>query len=166
MTNLTADGSDLATILAPMHITVAIGGNAVTVPHRSVVPSAPVVAGDPAPAERAAASVTKEQAENFPVALRVLPRRVRADLRAVYDVVRLIDDTGDEARGDRSALLTALSAELAGLWQGRPAATPELARLAPAVDRLPEEPFQLLIEANLQDQRVTRYADRDELLGY
>jgi squalene synthase HpnC len=112
--------------------------------------------------------VAKEQAENFPVALRVLPRRVRADLRAVYDVVRLIDDVGDEAEGDRTAALTALAAELAGLWQGRPATTPALARLAPAVaaGRLPEDPFQRLVRANLQDQRVSRYADREELLGY
>src|SRR5689334_13045787 len=36
----------------------------------------------------------KERAENFPVALRLLPRAVRADLRAVYDVVRTIDDLG------------------------------------------------------------------------
>jgi squalene synthase HpnC len=112
--------------------------------------------------------VAKERAENFPVALRVLPRAVRADLRAVYDVVRLVDDTGDEAAGDRTARLRALSAELADLWAGREVGTPELVRLAPAVRarELPEEPFQRLVAANLQDQRVTRYADHDELLAY
>jgi squalene synthase HpnC len=109
-----------------------------------------------------------ERSENFPVALRVLPRVVRVDLRAVYDVVRLIDDVGDEAGGDRTAQLEALSAELSDLWRDRPVSTPALVRLRPTVRarRLPEEPFQHLIAANLQDQRVVRYADRDALLGY
>src|SRR4051812_15841774 len=120
------------------------------------------------PAARDPRSVAKERAENFPVALRVLPRAVRHDLRAVYDVVRLADDTGDEGAGDRTGRLEALSAELADLWAGRPVRTPELVRLAPAVRsrRLPEEPFQRLVAANLQDQRVHRYADFDQLLAY
>src|SRR3954453_6207636 len=136
------------------------------VPPPARATAAPAAAAGPA--ARDPRSVAKERAENFPVALRVLPRAVRRDLRAVYDVVRLVDDTGDEAAGDRTARLEALSAELADLWAGRPARTPELARLAPAVRsrRLPEEPFQRLVAANLQDQRVTRYADRAELLDY
>src|SRR5947209_18810901 len=72
---------------------------------------------------REARPVAKERAENFPVALRLLPRGVRMDLRAVYDVVRLIDDLGDEAEGDRTAQLQALSAELADLWACRPVHT-------------------------------------------
>jgi squalene synthase HpnC len=130
-------------------------------------PTAPPAAAAGA-AARDPRSVAGERAENFPVALRVLPRRVRHDLRAVYDVVRLVDDTGDEAAGDRTARLEALSAELTGLWAGRGVRTPELVRLAPVARsrRLPQEPFQRLVAANLQDQRVTRYADHDELLAY
>lgn len=127
----------------------------------------------PAPAEgvaggRADRAVEMERAENFPVALRLLPRTLRADLRAVYDVVRLIDDLGDEATGDRSERLRALSDELSALWRGEPVSSPALARLAPTVRAraLPEEPFQRLVAANLQDQRVTRYADRSALLDY
>ena len=139
--------------------------------HRSPIPTEeatadPEEAAVPVPRERRA--VEMEQAENFPVALRVLPRVIRVDLRAVYDVVRLIDDTGDEGGGDRTAQLEALSAELADLWQDRPVRTPALVRLRPTVRarRLPEEPFQQLVAANLQDQRVVRYADRGELLRY
>src|SRR5215203_6043758 len=117
---------------------------------------------------RDAGAVASEQAENFPVALRLLPRPLRVDLRAVYDAVRLIDDVGDEAEGDRTARLESLTAELADLWQDRPVTTPQLVRLRPTVRarRLPEEPFQRLVAANLQDQRVTRYADRAQLLDY
>jgi squalene synthase HpnC len=120
------------------------------------------------PGRRTAHAVAQEQAENFPVALRVLPARLRADLQAVYDVLRLVDDLGDEAPGDRTAQLRACSAELADLWRGAPVHTPALVRLAPTVrDRgLSEEPFQRLVQANLQDQVVTRYADLDALLGY
>ena len=43
--------------------------------------------------------------ENFPVASRLLPKRQRADLLAVYGVARLVDDIGDESTGDRLAEL-------------------------------------------------------------
>jgi phytoene/squalene synthetase len=45
--------------------------------------------------------------ENFPVALRLLPRAVRDHLLAVYGFARLADDIGDEAEGDRLELLQA-----------------------------------------------------------
>jgi squalene synthase HpnC len=145
------------------------------VPARPAAP-APATAASPTvtPAVRAAAlppASAAERAENFPVALRLLPRAVRADLRAVYDVVRLVDDTGDDPGAtpeERTARLEALAAELADLWAGRPVATPALARLAPTVAArgLPRQPFDDLVAANLQDQRVTRYPDRAALLGY
>src|SRR3954465_1341654 len=111
---------------------------------------------------------TAQAAENFPVAMRVLPRSLRRDLSAVYDVLRFIDDLGDEADGDRVAQLDAFSADLATVWTtGQPAA-PVLRRLVPTVlaRRLPQEPFQQLIEANLQDQRVREYPSFAELLDY
>src|SRR3954453_22557097 len=100
------------------------------VPPPARATAAPAAAAGPA--ARDPRSVAKERAENFPVALRVLPRAVRHDLRAVYDVARLADDTGDEGAGDRTGRLEALSAELADLWAGRPVRTPELVRLVPA----------------------------------
>jgi squalene synthase HpnC len=139
--------------------------------HRSPTPTEEPTAdpGEAAvPGSREPRAVEMERAENFPVALRVLPRVIRVDLRAVYDVVRFIDDVGDEAGGDRTAQLEALSAELSDLWRDRPVSTPALLRLRPTLRarRLPEEPFQRLVAANLQDQRVVRYADHEQLLAY
>src|SRR4051794_2341769 len=60
----------------------------------------------------------RESAENFPVALRVLPAGLRRHLRAVYDVTRVIDDLGDRASGDRVAQLIAFSGQLDAVWAG------------------------------------------------
>ncbi len=72
-----------------------------------------------------------ERTENFPVALRVLPKRHRENLKAVYDVARVIDDLGDEAPADRTALLTAFRADLGTIWRGGFPEAPVLRRLAP-----------------------------------
>src|SRR5215470_17670204 len=110
----------------------------------------------------------RERAENFPVALRVLPRRLRVDLAAVYDVARVVDDLGDDAPGDRVAQLEAFAADLATIWEGGTPRAAVLRQLAGTVrDRdLPREPFDRLIQANIMDQRVSRYATLDDLVGY
>ncbi|TSE00326.1 squalene synthase HpnC [Skermania sp. ID1734] len=114
----------------------------------------------------------RESGENFPVALRMLPSARRRDLQAVYAVARLIDETGDTALGgltptQRSDSLIALREDLARVWTGSPT-HPVLAALVPTVrDRgLQPEPFEQLIEANLRDQRITRYQTFPELLDY
>ncbi len=113
-----------------------------------------------------------EQAENFPVALRILPATVRQHLKTVYDVARVIDDTGDEAAeqepGDRQRALLALREHLHRAWSQPPPATGLLGRLAVTVRacELEREPFDRLVEANLQDQTVGRYAGFPELLAY
>jgi squalene synthase HpnC len=115
---------------------------------------------------------TAERAENFPVALRMLPPRFRGRLLAVYAVVRTIDDLGDEGSSRpaaRVAALEAFRADLASVWD--PAREPRsevLRRLQPVAREinLPREPFEHLIQANLADQRVTRYADRAALMDY
>jgi squalene synthase HpnC len=115
-------------------------------------------------ASREAALQAKERAENFPVALRLLPQVPRRHLQAVYDVVRTIDDLGDEAAGDRVAQLDAFRDDLTQVWGGRPE-HPVLRRLQPAAAVVSEEPFADLVAANLQDQRVSSYATRTDLLG-
>lgn len=110
----------------------------------------------------------QQRAENFPVALRLLPRRLRTDLVAVYDVARTIDELGDAAAGDRTAQLTEFGRDLAAVWDGARPQHPVLRRLVPTVHRhgLDREPFQRLVQANLVDQRVHRYASYSDLRGY
>ncbi len=111
--------------------------------------------------------------ENFPVALRLLPGRYRRHLTAVYGFARSADDMGDEAPpAERMALLDELEADLGRLYQpGRGGEGPRLEvirALAPAVTQcaIPAQPFLDLIQANRQDQVVTRYQTFEELLGY
>lgn len=106
--------------------------------------------------------------ENFPVASRFLPRRQRRQLLAIYGVARLIDDVGDEAPGDRGALLDWLDAELDRAFTGQEPEHPAMRELAAASgDRpLPASAFHALVQANRQDQAVTRYRTFEDLLGY
>jgi squalene synthase HpnC len=105
--------------------------------------------------------------ENFPVASRVLPRREREHLLAVYGFARLVDELGDSAPGDRLVALDWLQAELDRAFEGR-AEHPLMRRLGDTVlaCRLPREPFDRLIEANRVDQRVARYQTWEQLRGY
>jgi squalene synthase HpnC len=132
------------------------------------------IAGVSATAERiaelpqAAAVLDRVPGENFPVASRLLPRRERGHLLALYGYARLVDDAGDEAPGDRMALLDAIEAELDRIYAGvapRHALTRRLAATVESCD-LPRAPLQALIAANRQDQVVRRYATFDELLAY
>src|SRR6266516_2156751 len=64
--------------------------------------------------------MARREGENFPVASRLLPRRTRGHLLALYGFARLVDDIGDEAEGDRQALLDFLDAELDRTYDGEP----------------------------------------------
>jgi squalene synthase HpnC len=113
------------------------------------------------------ALLAKAARENFPVAPRWLPRALREDLVAIYGFARLADDAGDEAAGDRLALLDALEDDLERAAAGG-ARHPLVQRLGPALatGRLPLGPFRRLIEANRRDQRVACYASWAELADY
>lgn len=110
--------------------------------------------------------------ENFPVALRALPRRYQRHLMAVYRFARLVDDIGDEGPADaggRLRVLDALEQDLDRAFSsGAAPKLPVIAGLArtAAECAIPAQPFRMLIQANRQDQTVSRYASFDELLGY
>jgi len=113
------------------------------------------------------AVMARAHSENFPVASRVLPARVRADLLAIYGFARLVDELGDAVEGDRLAALDWLEGELEAAFRGA-AKHPLLVRLQPTLRSraLTREPFARLIEANRIDQRVSGYATWEQLRGY
>jgi squalene synthase HpnC len=111
--------------------------------------------------------LAKAARENFPVSLQLLPATVRRRLEAVYGFARLVDDAGDLYAGDRGALLDWIEADLDRAYDGR-AEHPLLQRVSTVAQELslPRGPFLRLIEANRQDQEVSRYATWDELASY
>jgi squalene synthase HpnC len=127
-----------------------------------------VTAADAATAPSAAAVMARAPHENFPVASRVLPAREREHLLAIYGYARLVDDIGDEAPGDRGALLDGVEGDLDAIYDGRAPAHPVIRRLAATVRAcaIPRDPLDRLIAANRADQVVTRYEDFPALLRY
>jgi squalene synthase HpnC len=127
-------------------------------------------------AEVSLAVAAKAAGENFPVALRMLPRRYRAHLTALYGFARLADDIGDEplpgvGPGDTEArlrVLDALADDVARGYDGIAPRLPAIAALAATAREcgIPRQPFDDLIEANRQDQQVKRYQTIDELVRY
>jgi squalene synthase HpnC len=100
--------------------------------------------------------------ENFPVVSILAPRSARPHLRAIYGFARLADNLGDEAEGNRTALLDELEAELE-----RP--TIEIMRRVHetiVACRLSKEPFARLIEANRIDQVKARYETWEHVREY
>ena len=128
---------------------------------------AAAAAAPPSGTSGAAEVLAKASRENFPVALRLLPADVRRQLEAIYGYARLVDDAGDLYEGDRLALLDWIETDLDRAYEGR-AEHPLLQRVSTvARDRaLPRGPFLRLLEANRQDQAVSRYANWDELAAY
>ncbi len=115
-----------------------------------------------------AAVMQRAGGENFPVASRLLPGRLRRHLHNIYGFARLTDQLGDYAEGDRLALLDWLDGEVDAVFNGGLPSHDVMRRIVPTVLRysIPEAPFRALINANRQDQRVTRYATYEELAAY
>jgi hydroxysqualene synthase len=113
--------------------------------------------------------------ENFPVASRLLPARMRPHVAAVYAFARLADDMADEGDrpdADRLADLDAWdaclnAAALGAVQRGEPHAEVFLA-LRHTIEecRLPVQLLHDLISAFRQDVTVKRYATWDELMDY
>jgi squalene synthase HpnC len=131
----------------------------------------PVVAvptrGPATEAPAAHAVLAKAADENFPVASRLLPSRLRPHLLAIYGYARLVDDIGDEVAGDRMALLAWLEGELDRAVAGR-ASHPLMVRVGTTIEQcgLPTQPFSDLLAANRLDQTVHRYRSFEDLVGY
>ena len=105
--------------------------------------------------------------ENFPVLSLAVPKSRRDAVAAVYAFCRAVDDLGDEAPGDRLALLDAWEEDLLRVWSGEPR-HPIHRALVPVVRAhgLPPEPFRRLVRANRMDQLRNRYASFEEVREY
>jgi squalene synthase HpnC len=125
-------------------------------------------------------ALTRAHYENFPVA-RLVPRRLRAAVAAVYAFARTADDIADEGYDvpgqpalsieERLRRLEAYEQALLDSDQQKPA-PPEWAWIFLAVDdtrrryRLPLQLFRDLLSAFRQDVTVKRYATFADVLDY
>jgi len=126
--------------------------------------------------------LTRTHYENFPVASRLLPRRLRPHVAAVYAFARTADDIADEpgrAPAERLALLdeyrqrvTSRRVELPpGALPSRQAVSPPdliFPALFDTIDHfdLPVSLFTDLLSAFEQDVTTARYQTWDEVLDY
>jgi squalene synthase HpnC len=124
---------------------------------------------------RAEDVVANASGENFPVALRMLPARHRRHLTNLYFFARLTDDLGDEVRGEwgdvaelRLRLLDELAADVDRIYSGKTPQSPVMQAMGQTVREcdVPSKPLLDLIQANRQDQLVTRYRTYHELEQY
>jgi hydroxysqualene synthase len=122
--------------------------------------------------------VAREHYENFPVASRLLPARMRPHIAAIYAFARIADDIADEpglANDERLRQLAEWESHL-GSTQGLPAVarsakagqTPVVRALHHTIAecRLPVQLFHDLISAFRQDVTVHRYETWDDVLDY
>ena len=111
--------------------------------------------------------LAKSHYENFTVGSWLLPKALRPSTYSVYAFCRHTDDLGDEAEGDRLALLDRWEEELRRCYDG----TPEhlvMTALQQTIRKheIPPEPFLKLIEANRMDQRNKRHPTYQDVLHY
>lgn len=122
-----------------------------------------------ADAEAFCRAVARRHYENFTVATRLVPARLRQHLANVYAFARWSDDLADESPSPEAArvALAAWRERLDRCFAGRPD-HPVFVALADTVRRcgLAIDPFSDLLAAFEQDQTVTRYGDRAALLDY
>jgi len=109
--------------------------------------------------------------ENFPVASRLVPARLRPAVVAIYRFARAADDLADE--GDtppeiRLAALAAFDRALIAIGNGETPDTPPFPALAAAIRNhgLPMAPLHDLVSAFTQDVTVERYASYADVLDY
>lgn len=118
-------------------------------------------------AYRRCLALARSHYENFSVATRFLPREALPFMAAVYAFCRTVDDLGDEAKGDRVALLAEWEQDLLRCYGGAPQ-HPYLLALQDTIARfdIPKGPFIKLVQANRMDQATKRHSTYQDLLRY
>ena len=120
-------------------------------------------------AEAFCRTIATRHYENFTVATRLVPLRLRQHLANVYAFARWSDDLADESPSPAESLVALASwrERLQRCFAGQPDHRIFVA-LAATIRQtnLVIEPFSDLLDAFEQDQSVTRYPDRPALLDY
>lgn len=113
--------------------------------------------------------LTRSHYENFTVVSWLLPRRLRQGFEHVYAFCRWADDLGDET-GDPARSLELLDwwrGELDACYAGKPRHPVFVALLRTIAEHdIPRKPFDDLIDAFVQDQRLLRYETFAQVLDY
>lgn len=108
--------------------------------------------------------------ENFAVASKIVPGRIRTDLMRFYAFCRTTDDLGDESGSTHLALerLASWREQTEAFFAGRPPVHPVFIALRETVDHygLDKQPFVDLIAANEQDQQLLTYKNWPQLHAY
>ncbi|MCH8909235.1 MAG: squalene synthase HpnC [Chloroflexi bacterium] len=115
--------------------------------------------------------------ENFSVGSRLLPKHLRRHFYSIYAFSRGVDDLGDEAAGDRLALLDLWEQQLDACYpdsgspdprHNAPPTHPYFVALSETIRifDIPADPLMRLIEANRRDQQIIRHETYDDLIDY
>lgn len=114
-------------------------------------------------------ALARSHYENFTVVSWLLPKGLLPHFYAVYAYCRWADDLADEmpTADDSLRLLDWWEEQLDACYAGSPW-HPVFVALEPTIREfaIPREPFADLLTAFRQDQRVSRYATPDDVLGY
>jgi len=133
-----------------------------------------VVSPELAAAYAACERLARSHYENFPVASRLLPAKMRPHVAAIYAFARMADDMADEGTrppAERLADLDRWGARLDAALAGNRDSDPNayvFAAVRHSIEtcRLPRALFHDLLSAFRQDVVVTRYQSWDALLDY
>lgn len=117
-----------------------------------------------------AESITREQARNFYYGIRLLDRRKRNALCALYALSRRIDDIGDGdlPQDEKVAQLAVVRDSLAELAAGKPTGDPVLSAVADVVSvfPVPLSAFEELVDGVEMDVTGRTYETFDDLVSY
>jgi squalene synthase HpnC len=120
-------------------------------------------------AEAYCRTLARQHYENFPVASWLLPSHLHQHFFNVYAYCRWADDLGDEVHdaSRASELLAWWREELQSCYSGS-ATHPVFIALGPTIEEfaIPPQPFEDLLSAFEQDQRVKEYESFDDLRDY
>lgn len=116
-------------------------------------------------------NLARSHYENFPVASRLLPKRIRLPITVIYAFARRADDLADEGELNNAQRLQQLQdyeQTLRDIENGKTAEDPVFIALQDVIQRfaIPYQYFYDLLSAFQQDVQKNRYQDFGEVVDY